>query len=416
MKNIFYLFIILGLGACKVSNTSLNDNNKAKNAKLVAVNQPANFLRTKFLDNGTDIRIFVSFLTNDSLDIETFKAKYSGTYALVMDYAQKDKAESRILPINLNAISSSNRNISFYFDIPKPKTDLIQFTVKIELSERGSSLKLQNELTVRTTTYKTADIFGLFKKNSDQLMLGNYVHASDSVIIKSLDNKPHKFTLVRYKHDFDAALSPLAVGQKPTPKPLFVDSLLQIDTNTPFVLGQEGMYYFIKDTTDRSGFCVLSVDDRFPRYTKPVQLAKPLVYLTTNQEYNNLSNTTDARRSFEQFWLSLYNGNQQAAKKTIKSLYHKVEEANMMFTGYKEGWKTDKGMVYIVMGRPDNVRFLKDKEVWVYTRNAKFSEINFTFTKRPNQFIEDHYELSRFAEFQPIWFPAVEQWRSGEHQ
>ena len=73
-------------------------------------------------------------------------------------------------------------------------------------------------------------------------------------------------------------------------------------------------------------------------------------------------------------------------------------------------------MVFIVMGRPDNIRFLKDKEVWVYTRNAKFSEINFTFTKRPNQFTEDHYELSRFAEFQPIWFPAVEQWRSGENQ
>jgi GWxTD domain len=72
-------------------------------------------------------------------------------------------------------------------------------------------------------------------------------------------------------------------------------------------------------------------------------------------------------------------------------------------------------MVFIVMGLPDNVRYLKDKEVWVYTKNNKFSEINFTFTKRPNQFIEDHFELSRFSEFQPIWFPAVESLRIGEN-
>ena len=63
----------------------------------------------------------------------------------------------------------------------------------------------------------------------------------------------------------------------------------------------------------------------------------------------------------------------------------------------------------------NRVQRSREKEVWVYTRRgSQFSEINFTFNKRANQFVEDHYELSRFVEFQPIWYPAVEAWRTGE--
>jgi GWxTD domain-containing protein len=414
MIKYLYLFLIgLILTGCAISNSSLNDGSKAKNAKLVTVNQPANLLRTKYLDNGQSFRIYASFMANDSLDAETFKVKFAGSYSYVFDYATKDKAEGRVITIDLDAITTKNRLVSFYFDIPKPKTELSQILVKVELIERGSSLKLQNELSLRLNSNRTTDSFGLFTGN--QLLFNNYINFKDTVTIKSLDEKEHRFTVVRYKHDFDAALSPLAVGQRPTPKPLFVDSLYEVSSNTPFILGQEGMYYFIKDTVDRTGFSILGVDNRYPKFTKPAQLTKPLVYLTTNQEFNNLNASGDYKKAFDQFWLTLYNGNQNVAKKTIKSLYRKIEEANTIFSTYKEGWKTDKGMVYIVMGRPDNIRFLKDKEVWVYTKNSKFSEINFTFNKRPNQFIEDHFELSRFSEFQPIWFPAVEAWRVGEN-
>jgi hypothetical protein len=55
----------------------------------------------------------------------------------------------------------------------------------------------------------------------------------------------------------------------------------------------------------------------------------------------------------------------------------------------------------------------KEKEVWTYTQNPNFSEINFTFMRRPNQFLEDHYELVRYPEYEPIWYPIVEEWRSG---
>jgi GWxTD domain-containing protein len=415
MKQLLYLSVFFLLNSCVVSNSTLNDNNKAKNPKLITTQKSVNLLRTKFLENGQNIRIFGSFLSKDSLEAYSFLAKYSCSYGFIFDYSLKEKAEMRVAAINEASISSENNLINFYIDIPKPKSDLLSFTLKIDLLERSTNKKLQNELAIRLVSSRTSDVFGLFSVKKGSFLLNNFIDFKDSIIIKSLDEREQKFTIVRYVHEFDPALSPLAVGQKPAPKPLFVDSLYEISANKPFILGKEGMYYFIKDTTDRTGISILGVDDRYPKYTKPAQLSKPLVYMTTTQEYQNLAVNQDPKRALDQFWLGLFKGNQLAAKKNIRNLYNKVEEANSLFSTYKEGWKTDKGMVFIVMGLPDNVRYLKDKEVWVYTKNNKFSEINFTFTKRSNQFIEDHFELSRFSEFQPIWFPAVEALRTGEN-
>ncbi|OZI08791.1 hypothetical protein BWI93_07580 [Siphonobacter sp. BAB-5385] len=222
------------------------------------------------------------------------------------------------------------------------------------------------------------------------------------------------FRFFHYGFEFDAALPPMAT-LRPQPKQLYVDSSAQVTTRRPFTIQHEGLHYFVRDTTESFGIGLMGVPDRFPRYTYPQQLARPLVYMSTNQEINDLRNGGEAKRSLDRYWLSMSNGNQQTAKRTISSFYRRVERANDLFTSYKEGWKTDRGMVYIIMGPPTRVNRSKDREVWVYTkRNSQFSEINFTFNKRNNQFVEDHYELSRFVEFQPIWYPAVEAWRNGE--
>ncbi|MFA7473774.1 MAG: GWxTD domain-containing protein, partial [Spirosomataceae bacterium] len=121
----------------------------------------------------------------------------------------------------------------------------------------------------------------------------------------------------------------------------------------------------------------------------------------------------DPKKALDRYWLSLMNGHQDLAKSVIRSFYTRVEEANRLFTTYKEGWKTDKGMIYIILGNPDKVQRSKDREVWVYNQRGNANNINFTFNKRPNQFVDNHYELVRYVEYQPIWYPIVEAWRTG---
>ena len=60
-------------------------------------------------------------LVNDSdivvrLMDETFKGKFVGSYGFIFDYLTKDKVELRNIAINLDAISTKNKTINFYFD------------------------------------------------------------------------------------------------------------------------------------------------------------------------------------------------------------------------------------------------------------------------------------------------------------
>jgi GWxTD domain-containing protein len=140
-----------------------------------------------------------------------------------------------------------------------------------------------------------------------------------------------------------------------------------------------------------------------------------LIYVSTSAEANDLYTAREHKKALDRYWLGLPVGNNVTlAKRTIKSFYQRVESANRYFTSYKEGWKTDRGMIFIVMGLPAKISKNKDQEIWTYNRQGQYSEVNFTFNRRNNQFSENHYELLRYAEYQPIWYPAVESWRNGE--
>jgi len=155
------------------------------------------------------------------------------------------------------------------------------------------------------------------------------------------------------------------------------------------------------------------VNERYPKMTHPDALLGPLLYMSTNTEINEIKKAEDYKKALDKYWLTLMNGNVALAQQSIRSFYGRVEEANQLFTTYKEGWKTDKGMIYIVLGPPDKVQRSKDREVWTFDQRGNAQNVNFTFNRRNNQFVDDHYELVRYAEYQPIWYPVVEAWRNG---
>jgi GWxTD domain-containing protein len=253
----------------------------------------------------------------------------------------------------------------------------------------------------------------LLDATSQQPQLRNYANVNETVVIGDVAGTQKKLFGYRYKHDFEAASSPMNTSARPATKSLTIDSTLTITTGQPFSLPKEGLYYFMEDTTDASGIGLVVADKRFPKMTRPEKLIKPVLYMSTSTEISELNQAQDTKKAFDRYWLSLMAGNEEVARKTLKAYFNRVEEANRLFTSYKEGWKTDKGMIYIVLGAPDRVQRNREREVWVYNRRAGVSEINFTFTKKPNQFVEDHYELVRYIEYQPIWYPIVEAWRTG---
>lgn len=341
-----------------------------------------------------------------------FSEHFQIAYVMYPDYNNRERLGYGTIPLNAETVGRDGNYLTLTFEIKRPK-DAASAILLTEITETNTGTKARNDLPLRFKATKLSDRFTLFDKNGKQPQLRNYVNIGDTVVIRDVNGVSKPLFGFRYRHDFDAASSPMNTSSKPTARTLSVDSTLTISTNKPFIIPREGLYYFMEDTTAESGIGLFVADKRFPKMTRPEKLIKPVLYMSTSSEIAELNQAQDTKKAFDRYWLSLMSGNEDVARKTLKAYFDRVEEANRLFTTYKEGWKTDKGMIYIVLGPPDRVQRNREREVWVYNRRANVSEVNFTFTKKPNQFVDDHYELVRYIEYQPIWYPIVEAWRTG---
>jgi hypothetical protein len=95
----------------------------------------------------------------------------------------------------------------------------------------------------------------------------------------------------------------------------------------------------------------------------------------------------------------------------IKLYYNRVMDANRFFTSYLEGWKTDRGIIYIIYGPPNVVYKGRNVEGWVYGEDKNMLSINFTFRKLDNPFTDNDYSLTRSPAYKDGWYIAVDNWR-----
>ncbi|WP_020595675.1 GWxTD domain-containing protein [Spirosoma panaciterrae] len=369
-----------------------------------------------FVDSST-VRVYMDLTaktpTGEAVQKPSdFVEHFQIAYVMYPDYNNRERLGYSTVPLSTQNVGVASDHLTLTFEVKRPK-GVANAVLLTEITETMNGTKARNDLSLRFTGTKLSDRVTLFDKRGIQPQLRNFANVGDTIILRDVSGTNKPLYGVRYRHDFDAASSPMNTSPKPTSKSLSIDSTLTITTNQPFVLPHEGLYYFVEDTTDAAGIGLVVADKRFPKLTRPEKLIKPVLYMSTSTEISELNQAQDTKKAFDKYWLSLMAGNEEVAKRTLKAYFDRVEEANRLFTTYKEGWKTDKGMIYIVLGPPDRVQRNREREVWVYNRRANVSEVNFTFTKKPNQFVEDHYELVRYIEYQPIWYPIVEAWRTG---
>ena len=90
-----------------------------------------------------------------------------------------------------------------------------------------------------------------------------------------------------------------------------------------------------------------------------------------------------------------------------------MESANRHFTGSTEGWKSDRGLVHIIFGTPNNIQLGEYGETWVYGEDANMMSLSFTFTKRNGPYSDNDLALDRDPVFKGAWYRNVESWRNG---
>ena len=156
----------------------------------------------------------------------------------------------------------------------------------------------------------------------------------------------------------------------------------------------------------------------FPHVQTLDQLIESLAYIAYNREIDEIleAATPEQRRArFEQFWADL-GETEEVTTDLIQQYYSRVEDANLLFTSYKEGWKTDRGMVYVVLGAPLYVENTFDTQIWYYAYNDNDPRHTFVFRRIRSSSINPafhNYVLARQPYYERIWVRAVDRWRSG---
>lgn len=213
-----------------------------------------------------------------------------------------------------------------------------------------------------------------------------------------------------YNDDFPAASPAFSETMARVSPTIKADSLFTILAGESISFPRQGLYLIQKDTAASLGFSIRAEDD-YPKYSTLQSLYAPLIYVTTKPEYERLKTaaTNKDKKSFDKVILNITRDTERA-KNFMRSYFRRVETANRYFTSYKEGWKTDRGMVYIIFGQPDEVYRFEDREVWKYNNDQH--KLTFNFVRSGTLFDPDNYVLIRDKKHQRIWYETVDLWRN----
>ena len=243
-------------------------------------------------------------------------------------------------------------------------------------------------------------VFRGFATTADQLMLW-----------RSSDTTAQPISMRLANTTFQPALPPMSARQEPalSSQQAAADTI-RLQGGDTIRFSQEGLYLFGAGMPGKSGLLVQ--EGAYPLVTRVQDLIAPLIYLTTSAEREALYSAKDQKIALDNFWLKVAK-DKSLARDLIRIYYTRVENANKLYTSYKPGWATDRGMIYIVYGKPSNISVSGDSETWIYRESEASPYVKFVFTKKENNFTENHFELIRNREYEENWYSTVARWRAG---
>lgn len=180
-----------------------------------------------------------------------------------------------------------------------------------------------------------------------------------------------------------------------------------------FNFQHEGLYLIQTDTFKKEGLYLMNFGQYYPRIKTAENMLEPLEYITTTTEFKKLKTENNTKLAIDNYWLKL-GGNPDVSRELIRVYYTRVYFANYYFTSFKEGWKTDRGMIYVIFGQPNYITKDTQSETWQYYNTQAGKNVEFIFNKTESVYTDNHYVLQRSEYFTPFWRQAVDTWRSGK--
>ena len=189
---------------------------------------------------------------------------------------------------------------------------------------------------------------------------------------------------------------------------------VEIDRNFRLSSADEGYYQILKKSNENnlaSGFNFFHQPSGFPKSNDYKNLISAVGYFSGPEKVTSLLQGENLRLNFEKFWLKIANNNKEKAKKLISEYYWRIEQCNRYFTTDVAGWKSDRGMVFTILGIPTRRYKQGDNEVWVYGRDNNINNLSFSFSYSDKW---NDWVLERHGGYRQVWKMAVNTWQNGK--
>ena len=194
----------------------------------------------------------------------------------------------------------------------------------------------------------------------------------------------------------------------PVKSPNVPDSIFRYTFGDTLHIDKAG-FYAIGSTPKNEKFGIVSVENlSYPTITKVSDMLEPMKLICTDKEFAKVDSSANQKKSIDAFWLGL-SRNEKNAKEQIRVFYSRVALANMFFSSRVEGWQTDRGMIYVMLGPPTVVNITPTSEEWVYGEN---NGMLFTFENISG--LRNDFSLLRSSAYQSVWSQVLTTWRSGK--
>lgn len=358
----------------------------------------------KLASQENDYKLFLHFsLNSGNVKISDFEIRYD----LRASYVDERKVNSSVVLDSSYVADVAFRE--FVYEIP--------FTV-----ENNESLVVVDIYNIPKDKHYYFDIplktgeqspppFLIYQNEKDIPFFGNYLNKGVSIRFKNVFGQESSYEISGIENNRPIPPPPFDEKERGKPLEVAIDTLFGANENDVFTFSTEGFYKVNASNNTEAEIPILVMDNFYPYYEDYSELVKPLIFLSTNEEYTALQEGTETREAFEYFVQNTISSNEKMAKDFIKYYYRRIRKSAWLFSSDREGWKTDRGMVYQIFGDPIQVFRNENTELWVYPA-SNGGRMRFVF----EQTVEDgvrKFKLLRGKRYREDWMTAVTQWRAG---
>lgn len=245
-------------------------------------------------------------------------------------------------------------------------------------------------------------------------LFDHYLSLNKSIKISSDVLHSKDFYLVGFEND---SLMPLPIYSDRNPKEYNPEHSVihAFQENDTLLFENQGFYKIVQDTQNVAlAFPILVGGPYYPYVRTPEAMLPPLQYITKESQYRIIAKSDSLKYAIDKYWLTLGGDDPKKAKELIRIYYNRVQLANMYFTSVHEGWKSDRGMVYVLFGMPKAIYKTRAFEKWVYAENEMSTSLIFHFEKDTSSLSLNDFKLVRDSRYQQAWNQAILSWRNGQ--